>query len=132
MSRHSFEHGTDTWTIGNDIHQASYFVQRLDERHEDLHDLGGALVALPTLEDAERLLPAETRARLASEQPADPAGRPRPRATAWLASASSCAWRWRTQRRHAVHGRRRAALLHLRSPAPQGASSLHRPAAYER
>ncbi len=80
MSRHSFELGTDTWTIGYDVHQASYFVQRLDERHEDLQDLGGdELGALPTLEDAERLLPAgyklpaETRAALAAEQPADPA-----------------------------------------------------------
>ncbi|WP_401001054.1 hypothetical protein [Agromyces sp. GXQ0307] len=80
MSRHSFELGTDTWTIGYDVHQASYFVQRLDEHHEELHDLGGdELGALPTLEDAERLLPAgfklpaETRASLAAEQPAEPA-----------------------------------------------------------
>lgn len=78
MSRHSFELGTDTWTIGYDVHQASYFVQRLDEQHEDLQDLGGdELGALPTLEDAERLLPAgyklpdDTRAALAAEQPAD-------------------------------------------------------------
>ena len=79
MSRYSFDLGTDNWTIGYDAHQASYFVQRLDERHEELHDLGGdKLGALPTLEDAERLLPAgyelpaETRASLAAEQPADP------------------------------------------------------------
>ncbi|MCD5348449.1 AlpA family transcriptional regulator [Agromyces sp. S2-1-8] len=80
MSRHSFELGTDTWTIGYDVHQASYFVQRLDEAHEDMQDLGrDELGALPTLEDAERLLPAgyqlhaETRAALAAQQPPDPA-----------------------------------------------------------